>query len=156
MYIGNAASPCSGVDGDREVASINSGTVDLTGNGMDLAALDVSGAITNNGSISITSDPRSSPEQSAARDPSASRTPIFCSTRACRPGRPSARAARTHSSSSRRRIPRHDQRVRDRRHDRRGELSLLRNDVQFRRELAHPGGILTLHDTTSNLTAKIR
>jgi Hyphally regulated cell wall protein N-terminal len=35
---------------------VNSGTVDLTGNGTNLAALNVSGATTNNGSISIASD----------------------------------------------------------------------------------------------------
>ncbi len=53
---------------------VNSGTVDLTQPGLtNFAALDVSGATTNNGSISSPPTPRSSPERSAARGPSASR-----------------------------------------------------------------------------------
>jgi hypothetical protein len=36
---------------------VNSGTVDLTGNGTNFAALNVSGETTNNGGISIASDP---------------------------------------------------------------------------------------------------
>src|SRR5262249_32098976 len=52
-------------------------------------------------------------------------------------------------------VRRHDQGFRDGGHDRRSELSLVRNDVQFRREFGGTGGTLTLHDTTSKLPANI-
>jgi hypothetical protein len=48
---------------------------------------------------------------------------------------------------------RHDLRFRNRRHDRRDELSQDGNDVQFRRDSGVTGGTLTLHD--ASLTANI-
>ena len=73
---------------------VNSGTVDLTGNGTNFAALNVSGATTNNGSISIATDTEElAGAVGGAGSFSLSTTPIFGSTRAFRPGRPSTRPA---------------------------------------------------------------
>ena len=54
LDIGNSC--LSSSDSVTANSFVNSGTVDLTGNGTNFAALNVSGATTNNGSISIASD----------------------------------------------------------------------------------------------------
>ncbi len=54
LEIGNRS--LSSSDSVTANSFVNSGTVNLTGRGTNFAALDVSGATTNNGSISITSD----------------------------------------------------------------------------------------------------
>jgi hypothetical protein len=74
---------------------VNSGTVDLTGKGTNLAPSTCRERRPTTAPFRSSPTPRSSLERSAARGPSASTTPIFGSTRASRPGRPSARAART-------------------------------------------------------------
>jgi hypothetical protein len=51
LEVGNSA--LSSSDSVAAAAFVNSGTVNLIGNGANLAALDVSGATTNNGSISV-------------------------------------------------------------------------------------------------------
>jgi len=55
MEIGNA-NILSSSDSVTAKSFVNSGTVHLAGNGTNLAALDVSGSTTNNGSISIAAD----------------------------------------------------------------------------------------------------
>jgi hypothetical protein len=54
LYIGDSG--LSSSDSVTAASFVNRGTVDLIGNGTNLAALNVSGATTNNGSISIASD----------------------------------------------------------------------------------------------------
>jgi hypothetical protein len=53
LYIGFPGAPSGAVTAK---SFVNSGTINLFGNGSNLAALNVSGATTNNGSISITND----------------------------------------------------------------------------------------------------
>ena len=100
LDIGNRS--LSSSDSVTAKSFVNSGTVDLTGNGTNLAALDVSGTTTNNGSISIGSDTEELAGAVGGTGSFSLSTPIFGSTRASRPGRPSTRPARTRSRSSRR------------------------------------------------------
>jgi hypothetical protein len=78
-------------------ALTNSDRVNLVGTG---STLSTAGALTNNGDVSIQDDTEQ-PERSMERGSSASTSLIFGSIRASRPGRPSTRAARTRSSSTR-------------------------------------------------------
>ena len=114
---------------------VNSGTVDLTGQGTNFAALNVSGAITNNGSISIASDTEELAGAVGGTGSFSLSTYGQSSVRLERLGgadhQRRRRRGRAHAQAGPE-VRRHDQRLRDRRHDRRSELSLVWNDVQFR------------------------
>ncbi len=143
MEIGNA-NILSSSDSVTAKSFVNSGTVHLAGNGTNLAALDVSGSTTNNGSISIAADT----EELAGAVGGAG---IFSLSTANLLFDSSVSAGQTiYESGADALILEQAQSFAatirgfgDRRHDRRGELSLVRNDVEFRREYrahghAHP------------------
>ena len=123
LLTARAARPCRSPSG-----LTNTGTLDIGNSGLSSSDSVTAASFVNSGTVNLTgrrdefrrpqrvgSDdqqrrrfrspptPRRSPERSAARGPSASQPPIFGSTRAFRPGRPSTRPARTGSRSSWRR-----------------------------------------------------
>jgi hypothetical protein len=120
---------------------VNSGTVDLIGVGTNFAALNVSGATTNNGSISVASDTE---ELAGAVGRCRILQPLDSQSSVRLEGYGGAdhqreRRGRAYSRAGAV-LRRHDLRFRDWRHDRRGELSLsASNDVQFRREFGEHG-----------------
>ena len=143
LDIGNGTLSAS--DSVTAKSFVNSGTVDLTGNGTNFAALDVSGATTNNGSISIASDTEElAGAVGGAGSFSLSNANLqFELERFVRADHHRDRRGRAHAQAGAV-LRRHDLRFRDRRHDRRDELSRDGDDVQFRREFdghgrhAHP------------------
>ena len=120
-----------------------------------MAGLDVSGTTTNNGSISIASDTEelagavggagsfSLSNANLQFDSSVSSGQTINETGA------DALIARAGAV-----LRRHDQRFRDRRHDRRDELSRAGTTYNFVENSAGTGGTLTLHD--GSLTANIQ
>ena len=132
----------------------NYGTSSLAGNGTNFAALDVSGATTNNGSISIYSDTEELAGAVGGAGSFSLSTPIFSSTRAFRPGRPSTRAARTRSRSSRRRSsPARSAVSGPATRSTRRTFSCPATTFNFVENSGGTGGTLTLHD--GSLTANI-
>ena len=119
---------------------VNSGTVDLSGNGSISAALNVSGATTNNGSISISADTEElAGAVGGTGSFSLSNANLqFELERFGRADHHRDRRGRAHAQAGAV-LRRHDQRFRDRRHDRRDELSPRPQRLQFRREFGGHG-----------------